>query len=178
MIGGAMIYRKSTGLAFAGASACKTPARLCKVPRIIKMMSMVVGGFRLQLCRKINIIKHEDGINAGTTGREVTKLLLSNDFCWHLDVKPVAKGGLFFWEFFPVFFGIFSRFLVEGRCEEGRKERVRDQKKTNRDQKKQIRIKKTNRDQKKTNLKTKGGEGRKEGRKKEWKKEWKKERKK
>jgi len=163
-----MIYRKSTGLAFAGASACKTPARLCKVPRIIKMMSMVVGGFRLQLCRKINIIKHEDGINAGTTGREVTKLLLSNDFCWHLDVKPVAKGGLFFLGIFSrCFLGIFTRFLVEGRCEEGRKEWVRDQKKTNRDQKK------TNKDQKKqigikkTNLKTKGGEGRKEGRKKE-----------
>ena len=30
--------------------------------------------------------------------------------------------GYFFGEFFPVFLGIFSRFLVEGRCEEGRKE--------------------------------------------------------
>ena len=30
--------------------------------------------------------------------------------------------GYFFWDFFPFFLGFFSRFLVEGRCEEGRKE--------------------------------------------------------
>ena len=36
---------------------------------------------------------------------------------------PLSKGGLFFFGFFsPFFLGIFSRFLVEGRCEEGRKE--------------------------------------------------------
>ena len=54
---------------------------------------------------------------------------------------------------------------------EGSKKTNRDQKKTNKDQKKQIGIKK------KTNLKTKGGEGRKEGREGGREKERKKERK-
>ena len=66
---------------------------------------------------------------------------------------PSIGRAIFFGNFSPFFFlGIFSRFLVEGRCEEGRKEGMgegskktnRDQKKTNKDQKKQIGIKKKN----------------------------------
>jgi hypothetical protein len=55
------------------------------------------------------------------------------------------KEGYFFWEFFPVFFWDFFPVFwwKEGARKEGRKEGMGEgSKKTNRDQKKQIRIKK------------------------------------
>jgi hypothetical protein len=59
--------------------------------------------------------------------------------------KDFRMEGYFFWEFFPVFFWDFFPVFwwKEGARKEGRKEGMGEgSKKTNRDQKKQIRIKK------------------------------------
>ena len=72
-------------------------------------------------------------------------LKLTRETCfaaWESLKLAFFKEGYVFLEFFPVFLGIVSRFLVEGRCEEGRKEGMGE------GSKKQIGIKKTNKDQK------------------------------